>query len=313
MQLVHAEENGDELYKAALASGFEGVIAKRKDSSYEAGKRSQAWLKIKPTKSAEFVIGGITKGKGSRAQLGALLLGYWNEGKLHYCGHVGSGFDERTLAQVKARCEKLASGTRPFIEEPDLHSPTTWITPELVAEVEFQQWTPDGMLRAPVFLRLRDDVDPKSVRRTEPRAASGAISRPVAEAGRKANPATTSPSASRPIRTDQTGLPRTKSRVPSMGSMIQRRPLRESLRTDHGYASDPVSQRKRVILILQQDGIVAQGSFDQLVEGFALIHADQARRSLFARNIRAYVREHHALTEKIHQLDQLLAQWKSNG
>jgi bifunctional non-homologous end joining protein LigD len=169
VQLVHAEEDGDELYKAALASGFEGVIAKRKDSRYEAGKRSQAWLKIKPTKSAEFVVGGMTKGKGSRASLGALLLGYWNEGKLHYCGHVGSGFDERTLAQVKARAEKLKTDARPFAEEPDLHSPTTWISPELVAEVEFQQWTPDGMLRAPVFLRLRDDVDPKSVRRTEAR------------------------------------------------------------------------------------------------------------------------------------------------
>jgi len=182
VQLVHAEENGDELYKAALASGFEGVIAKRRDSRYEAGKRSQAWLKIKPTRSAEFVVGGVTRGKGSRASLGALLLGYWNEGKLHYCGHVGSGFDERTLAQVKVRCEKLRTDARPFAEEPELHSPTIWMRPELVAEVEFQQWTPDGMLRAPVFLRLRDDIDPKSVRRSEPRAASRAISRPVAEA-----------------------------------------------------------------------------------------------------------------------------------
>src|SRR3989440_588701 len=178
VQLVHAEEDGEELYKAALASGFEGVIAKRKDSQYEAGKRSQAWLKIKPTRSAEFVVGGITKGKGSRAPLGALLLGYWDDGKLIYCGHVGSGFDDRTLAQVKARCEKLKTDTRPFADEPELHSPTTWIKPELVAEVEFQQWTPDWMLRAPVFLRLRDDVDPKSVRRTESRVAA----RPVAEA-----------------------------------------------------------------------------------------------------------------------------------
>ncbi len=178
VQVVHAEENGEALYKAALASGFEGVIAKRKDSKYEAGKRSQAWLKIKPTRSAEFVVGGITKGKGSRAQLGALLLGYWDEGKLRYCGHVGSGFDDRTLAQVKARCEKLRTDVCPFAEKPELHSPTTWVRPELVAEVEFQQWTPDGMLRAPVFRRLRDDVDPKSVRRTEPRAAA----RPTAEA-----------------------------------------------------------------------------------------------------------------------------------
>ena len=174
VQLVHAEEDGEELYKAALASGFEGVIAKRKDSRYEAGKRSQAWLKIKPVKSAEFVVGGYTRGKGSRAPLGALLLGYWDEGKLRYCGHVGSGFDERSLAQVKARVEKLKVDARPFAEEPELHNPTTWVKPELVAEVEFQQWTPDGMLRAPVFLRLRDDVDAKSVRRADPRVVAEA-------------------------------------------------------------------------------------------------------------------------------------------
>src|SRR5204862_84540 len=85
-----------------------------------------------PTKSAEFVVGGITKGKGSRASLGALLLGYWDEGKLRYCGHVGSGFDDRTLAQTKARCEKLRSDVSPFAEEPELHSPTTWVKPDLL-------------------------------------------------------------------------------------------------------------------------------------------------------------------------------------
>ncbi len=167
VQLVHAEGDGEQLYRAALASGFEGVIAKRSDSRYEPGRRSQAWLKIKPVKSAEFVVGGYTRGKGSRAALGSLLLGYWRDGKLYYCGHVGSGFDERSLAQVKARAEKLSAADRPFAAEPELHSPTTWLRPELVAEVEFQAWTPDGMLRAPVFLRLRDDVDPKSVRRRD--------------------------------------------------------------------------------------------------------------------------------------------------
>ena len=183
VQLVHAEENGEALYKAALASGFEGVIAKRRDSPYEAGRRSQAWLKIKPTKSAEFVVGGVTKGKGSRAALGALLLGYWEDGELRYCGHVGSGFDERSLAQVQARCEKLRSDACPFAEKPELHSPTSWLEPELVAEVEFQQWTPDGQLRAPVFLRLREDVDPKSVHRTEPRAAGRPVGESAARSG----------------------------------------------------------------------------------------------------------------------------------
>src|SRR5262249_32835503 len=118
------------------------------------------------------------RGKGSRAPLGALLLGYWEDGKLRYCGHVGSGFDDRSLAQVKARAEKLVTEVRPFAEQPELNGPTTWVKPDLVAEVEFQQWTPDGMLRAPVFLRLRDDVDAKSVRRTEGKTAE----RPVAEA-----------------------------------------------------------------------------------------------------------------------------------
>ncbi len=174
VQLVHASEEGEALYAAALASGFEGVMAKRKDSRYEAGKRSGAWLKIKSTRSAEFVIGGYTKGKGARAPLGALLVGYWSGGKLHYCGHAGSGFDEDSLAQTKSRLERLRAAECPFAEKPDLHSPTTWVKPELVAELKFQDWTRDGMLRAPVFLRLRDDVDPKSVRRRGEQSAAPA-------------------------------------------------------------------------------------------------------------------------------------------
>ncbi len=150
VQLVHAAEDGEALYAAALASGFEGAIAKRKDGKYEAGKRSGLWLKIKSTQSGEFVVGGYTRGKGSREPLGALLLGYFSGGELQYAGHVGSGFDERTLAEVKARCEALKTDACPFAETPELHSPTSWVRPELVAEVQFQNWTPDGMLRAGV-------------------------------------------------------------------------------------------------------------------------------------------------------------------
>jgi bifunctional non-homologous end joining protein LigD len=172
VQLVHASEDGVALYDAALASGFEGVMAKRKDSRYEPGRRSGLWLKIKSTHSAEFVVGGYTKGKGSRAPLGALLVGTWSGGMLHYAGHVGSGFDEQMLAQLKARLDALRAKARPFAEEPELHSPTVWVKPELVAEVRFQNWTDDGHLRAPVFLRLREDVDPKSVRRAPAQATS---------------------------------------------------------------------------------------------------------------------------------------------
>ncbi len=165
VQLVHALDDGVALHAAAVESGFEGVIGKRKNSRYEAGRRSGSWLKVKSTNSAEFVVGGYTQGKGSRVGLGALLVGYWSDGKLIYASHVGSGFDEATLPIVKERLEPLRTTTRPFSKKPELHMPTTWVKPEVVAEVKFQNWTEDGALRAPVFLRLRDDIDPKTVRR----------------------------------------------------------------------------------------------------------------------------------------------------
>jgi len=185
VQLVHAVEDGIALHAAALAAGFEGVIGKRADSRYEAGQRSGAWLKVKPVQSADFVVGGYTSGKGSRASLGALLLGYWDkQKKLHYASHVGSGFDDRSLRQVQQKLEPLKRKTSPFAEKPVLNGAVTWVEPAIVAEVKFQSWTDDGALRAPVFLRLRDDIDAKSVRRVEPGArheAAGAESNPIAE------------------------------------------------------------------------------------------------------------------------------------
>ncbi|HQT34367.1 MAG: DNA ligase D [Thiobacillus sp.] len=171
VQLVHAAEDGVALHAAALAQGFEGVMAKRRDSRYEAGHRSAAWLKIKPTHSAEFVVGGYTRGRGARAPLGALLLGYWKQGQLRYAGHVGSGLDDATLSQLKQRFAPLETERHPFAEAPPLHRATIWLRPDTVAEVKFAEWTPDGYLRAPVFLRLRKDVDRKSVRRSEPKHA----------------------------------------------------------------------------------------------------------------------------------------------
>jgi len=166
VQLVHASADGLALQEAALASGFEGVIGKRQDSRYESGKRSNTWIKVKPTRSADFVIGGYTQGKGSRGALGSILVGYWDGGKkLRFASHVGSGFDDRTLAKVKALLTKLERKTMPFAQKPEMNSPTTWVEPKLVAEVSYASWTDDGHLRAPVFMRLRDDVDAKKVRR----------------------------------------------------------------------------------------------------------------------------------------------------
>jgi bifunctional non-homologous end joining protein LigD len=182
IQLVHVSSDAAVLYSAALASGFEGIVAKRKDGIYTPGKRSSTWLKIKATQTAEFVVGGYTKGKGAREPLGALLLGYYDGNKLHYAGHVGSGLTDDVVADLQKRFDKLTRKRLPFVEKPDLHRPTTWVDPELVVEVTFSDWTPDGMLRAPVFMRVRDDIAPRSI-------TNGPSSAP--SAGR---PTTTSPS-----------------------------------------------------------------------------------------------------------------------
>jgi bifunctional non-homologous end joining protein LigD len=160
LQVVHAHDDGAALMAAALANGFEGVMGKRVDAKYESGKRSNAWLKVKPTQSEEFVIGGYMKGRNSRAALGSLLIGRRRGRKLEYASHVGSGFDDRTLAALMKRLDPLVCEACPFTEVPELNGPTVWVKPKIVAEVQFHGWTEDGRLRAPVFLRLRDDIPP---------------------------------------------------------------------------------------------------------------------------------------------------------
>jgi bifunctional non-homologous end joining protein LigD len=164
IQLVHVSTDGQKLYDASMASGFEGIVAKKKDSNYQAGKRAATWLKVKATQTQEFVVGGFTKGKGAREQLGALLLGYYAGNKLQYAGHAGSGLSDETVEILLQRLEPLGRKTSPFAERPDLHRPTTWVEPKLVVEITFSDWTPDGMLRAPVFIRERDDITPKSIK-----------------------------------------------------------------------------------------------------------------------------------------------------
>ncbi|MHB8085597.1 MAG: DNA ligase D [Dehalococcoidia bacterium] len=169
------EGDGPSVYRASIGQGLEGIMAKRRDSLYEAGRRSHNWLKIKATLSDDFVIGGFTPGYGNRAQtFGALLLGYYDaEGHLSYAGHVGSGFDDQKLSDLLARMERMATKDCPFTPPPPLHTSATWIRPEMVAEVKFSQWTQDGRLRQPVFLRLREDKMPSEVHRTVILSAPG--------------------------------------------------------------------------------------------------------------------------------------------
>ena len=184
LQLVHNSADAEELYRVALSLGFEGIVAKRIDGSYQPGRRSRAWLKIKTASTAELVIGGYTRGKGARETLGALLLGYFEGKALHYAGHVGSGLDDEIIGKLLGRAAKLERRDSPFAEEVPLHRPTTWLEPQLVAEVTYSEWTRAGSLRAPVFVRLRDDIEPHSVRKSEARrgavaAAGTAMAEPV--------------------------------------------------------------------------------------------------------------------------------------
>jgi bifunctional non-homologous end joining protein LigD len=158
--LDRIETDGITAFKAAAAVGLEGIIAKRLDSRYEPGGRSKAWLKVKATVTAEFVICGYTEGTGSRSQhFGALLLGYYRGGKLVYAGGCGTGFTEQTLASLNERLLALRTTQSPFLERiPGKYF--HWVRPELVAEIKFQEWTREGNLRAPVFLHLRPDKSP---------------------------------------------------------------------------------------------------------------------------------------------------------
>jgi bifunctional non-homologous end joining protein LigD len=165
-QVESYEKDGQALYEAAVDSGMEGILAKRKDSLYETGQRSKDWLKIKATRSDEFIIGGYTRGTGNREKtFGSLLLGTFNrEGKLVFAGHVGTGFDDDRLAEIKIQLDSLKSETSYFSTEPPLNAPTTWVKPKLVAEIKFAEKTAEGYLRQPVFMRLREDKIPSEVR-----------------------------------------------------------------------------------------------------------------------------------------------------
>jgi bifunctional non-homologous end joining protein LigD len=196
VQVVHTAANAEQLYAAALASGYEGIVAKRLDSAYQPGQRSRAWLKVKATRTAEFLIGGYTRGKGARAPLGALLLGYRDGKALRYAGHVGSGLDEATIAMLLKRTARLKRATAPFAAKPPLHRPTTWLAPRLIAEVAYGERTADGLLRAPVFVRLRDDLDAADIRApADARGRTAASDAPPA-AGTRDTPAAAAAAAS---------------------------------------------------------------------------------------------------------------------
>ena len=163
------------------ARGLEGLIAKRKDSKYEAGRRSGAWVKFKWSNEQEFVIGGYTPPQGTRSHFGAILVGYYQRGQLLFAGKVGTGFDHKLLKSLYERFQKLIRKECPFANLPEKlpnargrgvtaaqMRKCTWIEPKLVCQVRFAEWTRDHHLRQPAFLGLREDKNPKEVVREQP-------------------------------------------------------------------------------------------------------------------------------------------------
>jgi bifunctional non-homologous end joining protein LigD len=164
VQVSEAFPDGEALYAAAEQQGFEGVMAKRADAPYREGRRTREWLKIKTHGRQEFVIAGWTKGQGRRAgRFGALVLGVHDgdDGELRWVGNVGTGFSDGEIERLLERLRPLERPTAPFAETPKMprvrKGDVVWVEPELVAEVEFVEWTHDRHLRAPSYQGLRED------------------------------------------------------------------------------------------------------------------------------------------------------------
>ena len=166
-------EDGHALFEAAKAQDLEGIMAKRADSPYGQGKRTRDWLKIKTHYRQEFLIAGYTHGGGRRAStFGALILAVNEGGELKYVGNVGTGFDDAEIRRLLAKLKPLRRETSPFRVVPKMprvrKDEIVWVEPQLVAEVEFAEFTHDGRLRAPSYQGLRDDKRPEEVRRELP-------------------------------------------------------------------------------------------------------------------------------------------------
>jgi bifunctional non-homologous end joining protein LigD len=157
----HVEGDGEALFEAVRERGLEGVVAKRADSRYEAGRRSKSWLKIKAPRTGNLAIVGLSAGRGSREGLGALLLAWRRGTELEYAGSVGSGLDARTVERLGAQLRRARVARPAFRNAPERPArEVTWVRPERVCEVRYTETTSAGLLRQPVFVRLRDDLAP---------------------------------------------------------------------------------------------------------------------------------------------------------
>jgi bifunctional non-homologous end joining protein LigD len=164
----HIAKEGRLFFQVVREKGIEGIMAKHSQSLYRMGQRSRQWLKVKTQLVQEGVIAGFTAPRGGRKYLGSLVLGVYEGDELTYIGHSGGGFGAASLREIYAKLQPLIRKTCPFKTEPVANAPVTWVKPELVCEVVFAGWTEEGLMRQPVFSRLREDKDAREVRREKP-------------------------------------------------------------------------------------------------------------------------------------------------
>lgn len=164
LALSDVSTRGASMLARARKAGWEGIIAKRTDARYQPGARADAWLKLKLLYRAEFVVGGYTEPRNSRQHIGALLLGAYDKaGAFIYVGHTGGGFTRDGLAAMYALVAKHERRTPPFVVAPRTNERAHWVTPKVVVEVKFAEWTKDRLLRQPIFLGVRDDKPARDV------------------------------------------------------------------------------------------------------------------------------------------------------
>jgi len=159
----HRKARGTEFFEEAERKGLEGIMAKRADSKYQSGARTDNWLKIKTSRRQEAVIAGFTAPRKTRPFFGALVLALREGDSWRYIGHVGTGFNHQTLEDLHGRLVKLKTGKSPFPVKVKDEAVTTWVKPQLVAEIKFTEWTSSREMRHPVYLGLRGDKKAKDV------------------------------------------------------------------------------------------------------------------------------------------------------
>jgi len=175
----HIEGHGQAFFAEACRAGLEGIVSKRRDQPYRAGRHG-GWVKTKCIQRQEFVIGGFTDPEGMRAGLGALLIGYYEGDRLTFCGKVGTGFTQKLALDLRARLNRIEQKACPFIPPPSgaLGRNAHWVKPDLVCEVVFTEWTTDGKIRHPSFQGLREDKNPREVIREQPVPADLSVIKP---------------------------------------------------------------------------------------------------------------------------------------